>query len=537
MADAASATLPADMLSPVSNLEKDAAQYKSGLDSAEKGIEQAYQQKGEALKGEAAEIGKQKEDLKNFNQDHPFPHPDLKPWKEKPPENNPMQAFGSWASAFGILAGAVTKTGLASSLNASAAAINAFKKNDMDAYEEAKKSWKENTEVSIKNAEWEAKGYESALQLMEKDQAAGLAQWQATAAQADNQAAMNLAKINNLKEMWNMQKGLADFAAGGPERMLKLQELSTKMEDLKARGEMWKLWEQQHPGAAPEEQARARTAIMLPQYVINQAKTLGENQGGEANAPLPQEAVSYLAKQFRRTGVMPGMGYGKQGSAQRKQIYMEAAREAAEEGVTPGDDVASRAYIKSEAAALTNAVKQQEAIKAFEQTATANGKVALDLVDKVDSTGSPVLERWIRGGKVAIAGDPDVTAFNTQIATYTAEVAKILSNPNLTGVLSDSAREEAQQLVNKNFTAEQLHRVIPLLEQDFGRRQKSLDDEVKQIRGNIKEVADGPGASKDGPKTGSRENPIPVKSDEDYAKAPSGSYIVAPDGTVRGPKP
>ena len=132
------ATLPARMLAPQSALEASAAKTIAGLEESSNRSEAAYQEKNAAIEAQAKGIGDQRADLKRFTEDHPFPSPNIQPGTEKPPENDPMQRSGSWASAFGIIAGVLTKTHLKGSLNAATAAMNAIRKNDMDAYQEAK---------------------------------------------------------------------------------------------------------------------------------------------------------------------------------------------------------------------------------------------------------------------------------------------------------------------------------------------------------------------------------------------------------------
>ncbi len=530
------ATLPADMLAPTGGLQKDLARTRAGMADAEKTGEQGLKQKDAALKGESAELGKEREQSKQFAVDHPFPHPDVKPWTAEPPKNDPLQRFGSWASAFGILAGAITKTGLASSLNASAAAMNAFRQNDMDKYNEAKSAWKENTEIALKNAEWEAKGYQAAFELMQSDQAAGMAQAQIVAQQADNQVALGMLKSNNLKGLWDITMGLQNHIDSAPGRMLQMEQLAEKMEDTRDRS---KLLAQAYADDSklppekqmtPEQKAQLRTRIMNPQYTINQAKTLAEGAGGGANSMANDPVtIDYWAKRVRAGEPMPSLGIGKDAAISRRLIAQKAAHDAYDEGDSAAADIVKRATLTAEKGSLTKLVAQQNAIHQFEQTAIANGRVALDLIDKVDSTGIPVIERWIRAGRKNVAGDPDVTAFNTQLGVFIPEVAKILSNPNMTGVLSDNARAEAENLVPGNITAEQLKRVIPLLEGDFGRRDQALKDEVKSVQDTIGQLAD-KNFGKDGGGNTASHPPLPTGVPDDAQWSPSQKKFWWKDG-------
>ncbi len=226
MSDAA--TLPADMTAPTSSLMKDFQTTRAGLVSAERTAEGGLAEEKNVLGQQAAYEGVKREQTKQFVSDNPFPDPHLKPWTQKPPENNPVQSFGSWASALGILAGAITKTGLASSLNASSAAMQAFRQNDLDKYNEAHQAWKDNSEIAIKQAEWETRAYQNAFQLMEKDQALGTAQLEIALNQAHNTQGLALLKKGMYNELWEMTMGMHKFALEAPGKMQELNLIATQ---------------------------------------------------------------------------------------------------------------------------------------------------------------------------------------------------------------------------------------------------------------------------------------------------------------------
>jgi hypothetical protein len=73
-------------------------------------------------------------------------------FKEKMPEPDPVRAFGSWASLFGIVMGASTKAPLTSALNASASAMKASRDWDLRKYQDAKDRFQIDMEVMEKNS-------------------------------------------------------------------------------------------------------------------------------------------------------------------------------------------------------------------------------------------------------------------------------------------------------------------------------------------------------------------------------------------------
>jgi len=129
---------------------------------------------------------------------------------------------------------------------------------------------------------------------------------------------------------------------------------------------------------------------------------------------------------------------------------------------------------------LGKLIQQQATIRQFENTAIANGKQLLALGDKVDNTGSKVINSWIRHGKSAWAGNVDVTNFDAQMAIFRGEVAKIVYNPNLTGVLTVHAQQEAEKFLNAGETPQTLRGLVTLFEKDFKNRQNAINQEIEE---------------------------------------------------------
>ena len=168
------------------------------------------------------------------------------------------------------------------------------------------------------------------------------------------------------------------------------------------------------------------------------------------------------------------------------KIANERVKLMRESGVTSEDVVSGRAGFKADTASLNKITPQYDAITAFEKTAIRNGKILIELADKVDTTGVPVLERWIRAGRKSIAGDTDVAKFEAQMNLYRAEAARILTQPNLTGVLTDTARKEMEEVIRNSASAKQVREVVNLLERDFNNRKETLEEQIGAIRSRMR---------------------------------------------------
>lgn len=208
------------------------------------------------------------------------------------------------------------------------------------------------------------------------------------------------------------------------------------------------------------------------------AAQYGTNPGGGGLRP---EAVDMLAREaIKDKGVLANLGRGVQGARDLQAITNRMAEIMAAEG-GPGL-VQRRAEVRADSNSLNKMTTSYDAIVAFEQTAVRNGRMLVDLANKVDQTGVPVIERWTRAGRAAVAGDPEVSQFNAQMQVYRTEAARILTNPNLTGQLTDSARHEVEHFLSGSDSAQQISAVVTLLERDFDNRKHTLEKQMDAAR-------------------------------------------------------
>lgn len=191
-------------------------------------------------------------------------------------------------------------------------------------------------------------------------------------------------------------------------------------------------------------------------------------------------------------------------------------------GVTAEDVVSGRAGFKADTTSLNKITPQYDAITAFEKTAIRNGKILIELANKVDTTGVPVAERWIRAGRKEIGGDPDVAKFHAQMGLYRAEAARILTQPNLSGVLTDTARKEMEEVISNKASAEQVRETVNLLERDFLNRKETLEEQISAIRARMRSrVAPG------GREAVAPQAPVPPSAPI-APSAPKGKWSITP---------
>lgn len=111
---------------------------------------------------------------------------DVKKWdadaERQKYSTNPLESFGSLASVFGIMASAFTKAPMENALNASAAAMNATRARDDEAYKRAFEAFKTNMDLVIKRHQMQHEDYQDAVTLMGTDMRIGEAKLKQLAA-------------------------------------------------------------------------------------------------------------------------------------------------------------------------------------------------------------------------------------------------------------------------------------------------------------------------------------------------------------------
>lgn len=139
---------------------------------------------------------------------------DVQPWTQKRPPSDPAASFGSFGSVFAQLASAFTNQPMVNALEGSAAAMKAFRANQLADYEDGYRAWKDNTNLALKRHDAQQEEYRNALKLMDTDMAAGQAKLTmlATKYGDDALAAMNQAGL--YKEMNQVLEGRQRAALG-----------------------------------------------------------------------------------------------------------------------------------------------------------------------------------------------------------------------------------------------------------------------------------------------------------------------------------
>lgn len=204
--------------------------------------------------------------------------------------------------------------------------------------------------------------------------------------------------------------------------------------------------------------------------------------GGAAASGLSPDALESaangVASGLPLSRVWPGMGNAV--AEQRKQIFNRAVE------IHPGLDLASaQSGFKADTGSLDALQKSRDQVAAFENTAGKNLDAFLSSAKKAVDTGSPIINRPVRSLSLLATGDPALTDMNTARQVAVTEVAKVLSNPGLSGQLSDSARHEVQELIRPDATLQQQYTAAARLRGDMKNRADSMDQQIRDLKGQI----------------------------------------------------
>lgn len=114
-----------------------------------------------------------------------------------------------------------------------------------------------------------------------------------------------------------------------------------------------------------------------------------------------------------------------------------------------------------------------------------HGKQILELSSKVDRTGSPVINRWIVGGKKQIAGDKDVNDLDIAIHAYDREFSRYLSSMTPGGLVAQGEAEAMKGLINSARTPEQLIGAVQTTQALMQGKKDAFSDQFTRIKSSL----------------------------------------------------
>ena len=228
-----------------------------------------------------------------------------------------------------------------------------------------------------------------------------------------------------------------------------------------------------------------------------------KEDGGLLNAA----SVANAAARYNMDGTLPpNLGRGSQGPRQTAMILNEAAGQAASRGDTPEAQRVAQLANKASAVALNKLSGQEAVVGAAEKNFTANADMVSGLAKKVDNTGVPILNKWINAGKRSVAGNPDISALDTNIKATVNEYAKIVGGGTGGGATAQGEVTKIEGLLSAAQSPQQIEAVLNVMRQETANRMKSFKDQKAELTGSMIPVKTAsPKASGATPSAGSQQ--------------------------------
>lgn len=192
---------------------------------------------------------------------------------------------------------------------------------------------------------------------------------------------------------------------------------------------------------------------------------------------MTPDAFDQQAEKYFTTGQLPQVGRGGNGLALQRALMNRSAE------LHPNASLAgNEAAFKANSASLSKLQTQTDAVEAFESTAGKNIDRLLLTAKNIPDLGvryANIPLRMITGNMI---GTENMARFKADLATAQNEAAKVLNSANMTGVLSDSARHELQELGDGSLSYSALSGAFDEIKRDMGNRKQSYNEQLADIQ-------------------------------------------------------
>lgn len=211
------------------------------------------------------------------------------------------------------------------------------------------------------------------------------------------------------------------------------------------------------------------------------------NMFGGAPGGTQDAGLDLAAQNYRLTGQLPA---GLTRSPGSTKAIIDRAAQLDQQGGGEGI-AANKLNVQSLGESLKSVQKNASQVQAFENTALKNMDLLDQTAQKIPDLGTRFANVPIRMITGNMIGTTNMAAFKTALATAQTEAAKVLNSSNATGVLSDSARHELQDLIDGNATYPALKASLATLKSDMNNRSSAYAQQITDLQQRIKGVGAG----------------------------------------------
>lgn len=346
------------------------------------------------------------------------------PSQPKPEFRNQMESFGSAANWLAVFGSMLTRRPLINSLSASAGVMNAYNAQDLEKYKQNFDTWKQNVDNVVKMHDFERESYND---LVGKDEKLA----NIYAAAFKNPTLAQMAQV----------KAVENYLDNHDENGNSIKKDAEKLKAIEEEADEWRL---ENPKATNEEYLKFHAGLMSEAY-------LGSS-GSDYNT-WKTKPESIMAADGYASGVSVAdlvRGRGKDAENEFKNIKKLAVERH------PGLDLSKStiSYAEAKKEALTIAARSAPAKIAVKEMDNL-AKPMVDAIKALDSSQFPDLNTLNNAFEKKTGGTAVIKAALAVQEFKTAFTNLMVRN----GVPTDQARAKADDLMDKNFSLDQIDAV------------------------------------------------------------------------------
>lgn len=375
----------------------------------------------------------------------------LKPWdadaEAAKRRTDPIEAFGSFGSVFGILASAFTHAPMENALNASAAAMTAIKNSDQKSYDQAHKGWEDNMKLAMDRHKIQHDAYQDATSLLSTNMQAAQTKLSVLAARFGDKQVQTLLDAGMNKEVEEVLQARQRSALALQEQMPKIVEENAKISRLFALG-----YDTKNPQSEKSQEA-------LKTFQKEQADLKRSEHATSAN-PTSMALNRYLAENPNATPdeisaylrTLKGPSDAKVESDAKKQAEIERHNKALEDIQSGKGDTEK---LRADEAARHN--KAMEALG--EKKATGSGGATTLTTERQRAQDVAAYRQKLRAEETE-AGKPKWTAeeIAEKAARYEHDLKSKAAAP--TGNKIDDIKSRENKITNAETTINQIDEML-----------------------------------------------------------------------------
>lgn len=211
---------------------------------------------------------------------------------------------------------------------------------------------------------------------------------------------------------------------------------------------------------------------IVPQFNFNVA--------GGATGGLTQDAIDQQAENYWNTGKLPPVGRGVAGMALVHTIMQRAS------DLHKGESLAANsAAFKANEQSLKHLQQTFDQVSAFENTALKNLDLYVKKAEAIPDLGVKFANVPLRSLTASMIGAGNLASVNAARQTAATETAKVLGSATASGVLSDTQKKDALDVLDGNLPLSATRDVVETLKQDFTNRHESYTKQIEDIKSRM----------------------------------------------------